>query len=271
MPVTAKIGDSTSRIDGVDKVTGAARYAAEYFFDGMLYGWIVSSAIAKGCIASIDETAARAVTGVVDIITHQNRPHLPLFDASYGDDVGPPGSPFRALYDDKIAFSQQPLALVLADTLEAARHAASLVVVGYQASHHNTDFDIALAEKFDPKKKRFGYKAPKARGDADEALARAAVRCDATYRIGVHHHNSMEMHASTVKWNDDGSIDVYDKTQGAQNVQAYLAGVFGLSKKRCVSSTRMWAVRSARACGRSTRCIWRPWPQRCSSARYGWS
>jgi xanthine dehydrogenase YagR molybdenum-binding subunit len=121
---------------------------------------------------------------------------------------------------------------VLADTLEAARHAASLVVVGYEASPHNTDFDIALAEKFDPKRKRFGYKAPKARGDADQALARAAVRCDATYRIGVHHHNPMEMHASTVKWNDDGSIDVYDKTQGAQNVQAYLAAIFGLSKKK---------------------------------------
>jgi xanthine dehydrogenase YagR molybdenum-binding subunit len=232
MTLAPKIGDATSRIDGVEKVTGRAHYAAEYFAGDMLYGWIVSSDIARGSIVSIDDSAARALAGVCEVISHQNRPHLPWFDASYDDDVAVPGSPFRAFYDNRIAFSQQPVALVLADTLEGARDAACLVKVTYESEAHNTDFELAQQEKFEPKRKRLGFSMPKARGDAEKAFAAAEVRHDATYRLGTHHHNPMEMHAATVIWNGDGSIDVYDKTQGAQNVQAYLSSVLGLSKKQ---------------------------------------
>ncbi len=229
---TPRIGDKLSRIDGIAKVTGGAHYAAEYFPGGMLYGWIVSSDIAKGRIVAIDDAAARAVAGVVEVITHLNRPHLPFFDASYSDDVAVPGSPFRPFYDAKVAFAAQPVALVVAESLEAARDAAGLIRIDYHAEKHNTDFTVALDEKFEPKRKRQGFQMPKPRGDAQAALATAAVRHDATYHLGTHHHNPMEMHASTVVWNGDGSIDVYDKTQGAQNVQAYLASVFGLSSKK---------------------------------------
>lgn len=230
MSAIPKIGQPVSRIDGVDKVTGAARYAAEHFPPDLLYGWIVSSAIAKGRVTVIDETAARHVPGVVDILTHANRPHLPFLDMSYSDQVSVPGSPFRALYSDEISFSAQPVALVVAETLEAARDAAGLVAVQYEAGPHNTDLHVALANKFEPKRKRFGFEAPKARGDADGAMETAPVKHRATYELGTHHHNPMEMHATTVHWEGNGKITVFDKTQGAQNVQSYLASVFGFSK-----------------------------------------
>lgn len=225
-----KVGQALSRIDGVDKVTGKARYAAEHFPPEMLYGWIVSSAIAKGKISAIDDAAARAHPGVVEIISHLNRPHVAWLDHSYKDEVAVPGAPFRPLHDEHIAFSAQPVALVVADTLEAARDAASLLVIRYEAAPHNTDFEVALGEKFEPKRKRSNFEMPKPRGDADSALAAAPVRHSASYRLGTHHHNPMEMHASTVHWHGDGKITVYDKTQGAQNVQAYLASVFGFAK-----------------------------------------
>ncbi|MGI4778286.1 MAG: xanthine dehydrogenase family protein molybdopterin-binding subunit [Janthinobacterium lividum] len=224
------IGDAFNRVDGLDKVTGRARYAAEYAAPSLLYGWVVSSDIAKGKISGIDDAAARAVSGVVEVITHENRPHLAWLDRSYTDEVSVPGSPFRALYDDEIAFSGQPIALVVADTLEGARAAAALVRVRYAPAPHNTDMNVALGEKFEPKKKRSTFIPPKARGDAKAAYAAAPLRHSGEYRLPAHFHNPMEMHASTVVWEGDGKITVYDKTQGSQNVQGYLCSVFGFSK-----------------------------------------
>jgi len=225
------IGSSINRVDGLAKVTGQARYAAEYPVKGLLYGYVVSSAIAKGRILSIYDAAARAVPGVAEIITHTNRPDVAWLEYSYREDAGAPGSSFRALYDDRIMFSAQPIALVLADTFEAARYAASLVEVSYDIEEHNTDFDKALAEKFLPKKKRATFHPPKARGDADKAFAEAALTVSQEYRMPPEHHNPMEMHATTVVWEGDGKITVHDKTQGSQNVQAYLSHVFGFSAK----------------------------------------
>jgi xanthine dehydrogenase YagR molybdenum-binding subunit len=226
------IGAAINRVDGLAKVTGQARYAAEYKAEGLLHGVVVSSAIAKGRITAIDEAAARAVSGVVEIITHANRPHVAFLDRSYPEDAGPPGSPFRALYDDKIMFSAQPVALVVAETFEVARFAASLVKVSYDAEPHNTDFDKALAEKFLPSKKRDSYHPPKNRGDAEAAFAQAPLKISAEYHIATEHHNPMEMHATTVVFNGKDGITVHDKTQGSQNIQGYLASVFGYSAKQ---------------------------------------
>ncbi len=138
------IGSAINRVDGREKVTGTAKYAAEYTPAGMVYGYVVSATIAKGSIAAIDEAAARSVPGVVEILTHANRPHIAWRDSNYQDEVAPPGSPFRALADAKIMFNGQPVAVVLAETFEAARYAASLVRVSYDAEPHNTDFDASL-------------------------------------------------------------------------------------------------------------------------------
>jgi xanthine dehydrogenase YagR molybdenum-binding subunit len=226
-----KIGSALNRVDGVAKVTGAARYAAEHPADGLLHGVVVSSAIAKGRIVRIEETAARAVPGVVEIITHANRPHIAWFDKNYQDDVAPPGSPLRPLYDDKVVYSGQPIALVLAETFEAARYAASLVAISYETELHNTNFDLAMSERFLPRKKRNTYQEVGPRGDVVAALQAAPVKVSATYDLAIEYHNPMEMHATTVVWEGDGKITVYDKTQGPQNVQKYLSRVFGLNVK----------------------------------------
>jgi xanthine dehydrogenase YagR molybdenum-binding subunit len=228
---SARIGEPLSRIDGPAKVTGAARYAAEHPVEGLLHGWVVSSAITAGRIASIDDAAARAVPGVIEVVTHTNRPHVAWFDRNYKDDTAVPGSPFRPLYDDKIQFNGQPVALVIADTLETARYAASLVDVEYEAAEHNTDLRVAAGERFQPWRKRSSFEAPKSRGDADTAYDAASTKIASDLYLPAHYHNPMEMHATTVVWEGNGRITVYDKTQGSQNVQSYLASVFGFSAK----------------------------------------
>jgi xanthine dehydrogenase YagR molybdenum-binding subunit len=130
------IGTPTSRIDGVAKVTGAAKYAAEFNVPSLAYGSIVTSTIAKGRIARIDLSAAMRVQGVIDVLTHENRPPMADTDQAYKDDVAPDGSPFRPLYDGRILFNGQPIALVVAETSEVARFVAWLVHVEYQQEPH---------------------------------------------------------------------------------------------------------------------------------------
>ena len=223
------IGSAINRVDGLEKVTGRAKYAAEHAPAGMVYGYVVSSAIAKGSITAIDEAAARQVPGVVEVLTHKNHPHIAWRDSNYQDEVAPPGSPFRALADAKILFSGQPVAVVLAETFEAARYAASLVAVSYDTEAHNTDLDVALADKFMPSKKRSTFHSPKSRGDAEAALAAAPISISGEYRLAAEHHNPMEMHGTTVVWEGNGRITVHDKTQGSQNVQMYISNIFGFS------------------------------------------
>ena len=225
------IGTPLSRVDGVAKVTGGARYAAEYPAPNLLYGVVVSSTITKGRISAIDDAEARAVPGVVEVVTHENRPNTARRDSQYEDQVAPPGSPFRPLYDNEVQFAMQPVALVVAETFEAARYAASLVHVDYAPEPHNTDFAIALTERFMPAKKRDTYHPPKDRGNAEDAFKEAPLKVSGEYHLATEHHNPMEMHATTVVWESDGKLTVYDKTQGSQNVQSYLSHIFGLSPK----------------------------------------
>jgi xanthine dehydrogenase YagR molybdenum-binding subunit len=134
------IGTPASRIDGHAKVTGAAKYAGEHNVDGLAYAAVVTSTIAKGRIMRIDTTEALRVEGVLDILTHENRPPMARASSAYKDDVAPEqGEPLRPLYDDKILFNRQPIALVLADEWEIARFAASLVRVEYKPEPFATD------------------------------------------------------------------------------------------------------------------------------------
>src|SRR5262249_51823691 len=107
------IGTSTSRIDGRAKVTGHAKYAAEFAAQDLAYGAVVSSTMTKGRIARIDASRALAFPGVLDVVTHDNRPTMASSDKGYHDDVAPEGgSPFRPLHDDRIRFNGQPIAMV---------------------------------------------------------------------------------------------------------------------------------------------------------------
>ena len=232
-PQKVGIGTPINRVDGVAKVTGEAKYAAEYRVPDLLYGVTVVSAIAKGRIASIDEAAARAVPGVVDVLSHLNRPKHAWRDKSWKDQLQIPGEPFKAFHDDTIMFAAQPIAVVVAETFEAARFAASLVEVAYEAEPHNIDFEASLAEKFlpGPGKKRDTYHPPKNRGDAEGAFAEAPLQHAADYHLAVEHQMQMEMHASTVHWHGDGTVTIYDKVQGSQTSQGLVASAFGLGAK----------------------------------------
>src|SRR5258708_25158352 len=214
-------GTPTSRVDGHAKVTGAAKYAGEFNASGLAYGAVVASTIAKGRIARIDVSEALRVNGVLDVLTHEKRPRMAATSAAYKDDVAPEqGSPFRPLYDDKILFSGQPVALVLAEEWEIARFAASLVQIEYEAQPFVTDLHERRQQAF------VVEKPDKPRGDAAQAYAAAEGRHEAEHFIPTEHHNPMELFASTVTWGGDGKLTVYDKTQGVQNVQRYLCSIF---------------------------------------------
>jgi xanthine dehydrogenase YagR molybdenum-binding subunit len=226
------IGTATSRVDGIAKVTGAAKYAAEFNAPSLTHASVVSATITKGRITRIDTSAATRVKGVLTVLTHENRPPMADKDEAWKDEVAPDGSPFRPLYDNKVMFSGQPIALVVAETSEVARHAASLVRVEYAKEPHVTDVfrqrDAAIPIRAPANPIEALFVPPKPRGTPDQALAAAAVRHEAEYYVPIEHHNPMELYASTVIFERGGKLTVYDKTQGVQNVQKYLCGVFGM-------------------------------------------
>ena len=134
---------------------------------------------------------------------------------------------FRPLYNDNILFSRQPIAIVLAEEWEIAWFAASLVRVEYASEAHITDLNRQREEGFELAGEAFAMSLAKPRGDADAAFAASDVRHEGEYQIPPEHHNPMEPYAATAIWEGDGRLTVYDKTQGVQNVQRYLCGVFG--------------------------------------------
>lgn len=230
---SVRTGTPVSRVDGRAKVTGQAKYAAELPAPDLAYGVVVSSPAAKGRIVAIDTQAALAVPGVVEVLTHLNRPKIRSFDIAYKDMTAPAGSPFRPLYDDRVMYSGQPLALVVAETFEAARYAASLVRFEIDTEPHGTKLSANLERAYKPKPLKAGYEPPPdEKGNTDAAYAQAPVKIDAEFYSGVEHHNPMELFASTVIRDPSGHLTIYDKTQSSQNSRWYVSHVFGLSKNK---------------------------------------
>lgn len=230
---TVPLGTPLPRIDGPAKVTGQARYAAEHPVDGLAWGVVVSSTIARGRIAGIEASAARAVPGVLDVLTHEHRPRMRSMDLLYKDMTSPKGSPFKPLHDDRVLYSGQPVALVLAESFEVARHAARLVRVHYEAEPHQTGLLAHLPRAFEPSRLKYGFSPPpKPRGDVDAAFQASAVRHEGIYYSGVEHHNPMELFGCTVVRGEDGHLTVYDKTQGSQNTRMVICHAFGLGKDK---------------------------------------
>ncbi len=228
-----RTGTAVSRVDGRAKVTGDARYAAEHFAPDMLYGVVVSSTVAKGRIVTIDATEALALEGVVEVMSHLNRPKVRSFDISYKDMTAPAGSPFRPFYDDQVIYSGQPVALVLAETFEAARRGAALVRIHYHEEAHDTRLTANLDKAYKPRPLKAGYEPPPPeKGDAEKAWQAAPVRIESEFHHGVEHHNPLELFASTVIRGEDGHLTIYDKTQSSQNSRWYVSHVFGLSKNK---------------------------------------
>jgi xanthine dehydrogenase YagR molybdenum-binding subunit len=225
---TAFIGQPVSRVDGRQKVTGAATYAAEFDVPNLAHAAVVRSTIENGRIISIDTAEAERAAGVLAVLTHRNAPRL-----AYRPYKGLPdpavGERLHVLQDNRVNHQGQPIALVVADTLEQANHAATLVRVTYAAETGITD--IGRAEPVDPthEKTDQGEVRPDEtrRGHPEGALAAAAVKVDQIYVIPRENHNPIEMHATVAAWDGD-RLTLWDKTQWVHNVAEEIAAVFGL-------------------------------------------
>jgi xanthine dehydrogenase YagR molybdenum-binding subunit len=223
------IGKEMSRVDGVAKVTGRAKYAAEFRVPNLAYGFIVLGTVAKGTISAIDTREAERVPGVVRVFTHLNTPKLG--PKTVTEDAPPRGArderdkSFRALQSDRIYFNAQPVALVVAESYEQARYASRLVRVSYNAEKHVTDTEAARKHARTPPRA-----SAKPRGNPEEAMRGAPVRVEAEYRIPIEHHNPMEPHAAVAVWQGD-KLTIFDKTQEVYGVRAHLASAFGVPEE----------------------------------------
>jgi xanthine dehydrogenase YagR molybdenum-binding subunit len=201
-------------------VTGRAPYAADHPIDGLLYAVPVDARIGLGRVTGIDTDAALAQPGVLRVISHLNAPTLPYEDNPGSNNM--PGRRLRVFQDDKVLFFGQPVAVVVAETLEAAQHGARLVEVTYDTQQPATDLAA------EPGDEPTAY----ARGDADTALREAEVQLDLDFRMARNHHNPMEPHATIARW-DGAGLTVWDKTQWVgDGTQRELAAVFGLRPGR---------------------------------------
>ncbi|MEO5891327.1 MAG: xanthine dehydrogenase family protein molybdopterin-binding subunit, partial [Ferruginibacter sp.] len=227
-------GQPVSRIEGHLKVTGAAKYSGEFNVPGLLYGYVLNSIITKGRIVKIDTAVAKALTGVIEIFTHENRPSRARFDIQYTDMDAPPGSPFRPLQNDQIKYNGQPVALVVAETFELARYACTLIEVAYDANVFATDL---LANESSARTPKIGIAnllkplPPKDRGDFEKAYNNSKATASGEFVHGTEHHNPMELFATTTIYEGEGKLTIYDKTQGTINCQLYVGNIFGLHFK----------------------------------------
>ncbi len=220
----ANIGQGIDRVDGRLKVTGQARYAAEFAVPDVVHAVLVNSTIGAGAITGFDLAAAQAMPGVLAIITPDNAPKLQINGGSQQSVHAP------LLQDRDIHFNGQHVAVVVAETLEQADAAASLVRVRYRRDEPVTSMDVVLGQAYTPKSFRNGTRpADSRRGDPDSAFDGGAVKVDATYITPIEHHNPMEPHATVARW-DGNRLTVWTATQAISGAQQTLASLFGIEQ-----------------------------------------
>ncbi|WP_158747776.1 xanthine dehydrogenase family protein molybdopterin-binding subunit [Acidisphaera sp. L21] len=219
----SSIGQPLTRMDGVLKVTGAARYAADHHPAGMLYAVMAVSSIARGRVASLDVAAAMAHPGVVQVMTPGNAPKL-------AEDPDAKTNPFMfrmdLLQNDGVRYPNQPIAVVIADTLESATEGAALLAPAYVTEPARVGLDGNAS--FAPPAVGVGNPAEMHRGDVDAGLKGAALRMDATYETPAQYHNPMEPHAIVATWDGD-TLSIDTPSQGLAMAQGRLAGLFGIA------------------------------------------
>ncbi|RLP87032.1 xanthine dehydrogenase family protein molybdopterin-binding subunit [Micromonospora sp. BL4] len=225
------IGATLNRVDGRAKVRGEARYSAEVPVTGLVHGVLVGATVASGRITAIDTVEAERADGVLAVFTHRDLDRVATVPKLLPSLAGlaAPGQTFFPMQDETIHYAGQPIALVVADTIERAEHAGTLIRVEYAATPAITLIDQARDQAYVPER-IFGGLLPGhgSRGDVAKALAEAEVRVDATYRFAPNHHNPIEASASTAVWEDIDRLTVYDSTQGPNATQFTVAALLGL-------------------------------------------
>ena len=222
----SNMGQPLTRRDGVLKVTGKARYAADNHPAGMLYAALAVSSIARGRVTSLNVQAAKSHQGVVEVMTAANRPTL-------AQDPDEKTNPFMfrldVLQNDRVRYANQPVAVVIAATLEAATEGAALLQPQYEAEPARVGLEGN--ESFVPPGVGIGSPAEIRKGDVEAGLETAAKVIDATYETPAQYHNAMEPHAIVASWDGDTlSIDM--PSQGLEMARGRIAGLFGLAPEK---------------------------------------
>lgn len=224
------IGQPIDRKDGKAKVTGAATYAAEWNIKNIAYGVTVQSTITKGHINNIDVSVAKALKGVIDVMTYKNAPQLHTLsgsDPSSGKFAEKELLPFQS---ERIFYNGQHIAVVIADTFEIAEHGASLIKVSYNEEKPVFDINQPDAKIYQPSQGLGGTQVQVKRGDADKGMNEAEIKIEQTYNTPVYHHNPMEPHATAAVWDGD-NLTVYDATQSVFGNKNAISSMLGLQKE----------------------------------------
>jgi xanthine dehydrogenase YagR molybdenum-binding subunit len=226
---TRFIGTSVTRVDGRAKVTGTARYAADFNQPGQLYAVVVSATIGLGRVTGIESAEVERMPGVAAVITHRNAQKLPYQPHKAGIDPAV-GERLHVLQDDNVRFYGQPVAVILADTLDRAERAAMALRITYEARQPLVDPTDQRAERVVPEaatRPRARVLADRSRGDADAALVQAPIKVDENYDVARENHNPMEPHATVAAWSGQ-RLTLWSKSQFLVNERAEVAAVFGL-------------------------------------------
>jgi xanthine dehydrogenase YagR molybdenum-binding subunit len=209
-------GSPLSRLEGREKTRGEARYAYEHPLDRIAYAVLATSAVAKGTIRAVDAADALASPGVIAVLSHENAPELAERDGELG-----------ILQSPRVGYRGQLVAILVAESLEEAQEAERLVRVEVDAEPHDVLLRPGHPSLYKPEKVNPSFDTDTEEGDVERALAEAAHAVDETYTTPTEHNNPMEPHATTAVW-EDGSLTLYDSTQGAYPYQQAVARRFGL-------------------------------------------
>ena len=204
------IGQPISRVDGRLKVTGGARYTADIPIAGAAHAAIVHSTIASGRTVSIDTSAAEQSPGVLAVFTYRNMPRMNPVPQPWSH-LHPYGPSYLPLQDEMIHYAGQPIALVVAETIDQAAYAGTLIRVVYEAQPPVIFGPQTVKEAVNPP--QFLWPVASSVGDADVSMEAADIRIEQTYTTSDRHHNQMEPHATTAVWDADGTLTLYDTTQ----------------------------------------------------------
>ena len=226
---TNVIGKPIDRRDARLKVTGAAKYAAEFNQNQMAYAFPVRSTIGNGKITAFDLSAAEKSGGVLQILTHENALRLKPIDAPEAEKTGGLlGEMFLPLQDKKVNYYGQYIGLVIAETYEQARAAAEVVKVSYAEQIPAIDLKTELSKAEKPQQSR-GEPMQINEGKAAAVIAASPVKIEQTYTTRTENHHPMEPHATVAVWKSADKLLVYEATQGVKGAQGATAYFFGLS------------------------------------------
>jgi xanthine dehydrogenase YagR molybdenum-binding subunit len=214
------LGTPVDRVEGRDKVEGKAQYAYEHPLEQLAYGQLVCSTVANGRIRSIDTSAALAADGVLAVLTWENAPKLPKAEGE-----------LAVLQTPDVRYRGQIVAVVVAESFEAARQGEHLVRVEYDVEEHDVELRWDHPRLYKPDKVNPAFETDTADGDVERGLKEASTTIDLTYRTPAEHNNPMEPHATTAFW-EGPQLTLYDSTQGPYAYTEALAKTFDMPKEQ---------------------------------------